>query len=90
MQRLLYKKKLMAYLFEPLTETTIQAIDRTIDNVLSDLQERGGLYQYEYNVDSRPELIDNNQVIQTIILYPTKTLEYIDLTFVIKNYAQKL
>ena len=84
------QEKLMAYLFEPLTETTIQAIDRTIDNVLSDLQERGGLYQYEYNVDSRPELIDNNQVIQTITLYPTKTLEYIDLTFVIKNYAQKL
>jgi hypothetical protein len=34
----------MAYLFEPLNDTTIQAINRTIDNVLSDLQERGGLY----------------------------------------------
>ena len=84
------QNKLMAYLFEPLNDTTIQAINRTIDNVLSDLQERGGLYQYEYVVDARPELIDNNQVIQTITLYPTKTLEYIDISFVVKNYAQTL
>lgn len=78
------------YIFEPLTQGTFDRIDSRIDGILTNFVNTNAIIQYKYELDTNPQYIDNNYIIINVQFIPTKSLEFIELRFIVKNYSQTL
>jgi phage tail sheath protein FI len=70
--------------FEQNTAATRNTFLQQVNPYLSSVQQQQGLYDYQVIMDetnNTPEVIDNNQLVGEIYLQPTKTAEFIYLTF---------
>jgi len=70
--------------FEQNTIATRNNFLLQVNPYLSSVQQRNGLYSYKVVMDesnNTPQVIDNNQLVGAIYLQPTKTAEFIYLTF---------
>jgi phage tail sheath protein FI len=70
--------------FEQNTIATRNNLLLQVNPYLSSVQQRQGLYSFRVVMDetnNTPQVIDNNQLVGAIYLQPTKTAEFIYLTF---------
>ena len=70
--------------FEQNTTTTRENFLAQVNPLLASIQQRQGLTDFKVIMDetnNTPDVIDNNQLIGAIFLKPTKTAEFISLTF---------
>jgi hypothetical protein len=73
-----------ALVFEQNTTATRNTFLLQVNPYLSSVQQRQGLYSFRVVMDesnNTPQVIDNNQLVGAIYLQPTKTAEFIYLTF---------
>jgi phage tail sheath protein FI len=88
---LIYAKKLIAsaakmLLFEPNNSNTWQRFLNTVNPILERIRQDQGIERFKVVMDSTvntPDLIDRNIMTGKIFLQPTRTAEYIDLSFII-------
>lgn len=78
------------YLFEPMIDTTFNQISNKVDSILSSMKQRNAIYDYRYELDIRPEYIDHNYLPIKIQFAPTKTLEFIEIRYIVRNYSSTL
>ena len=74
-----------AQLFELNDEITRANFVNVVEPYLSDIQSKRGLYGYLVVCDetnNTPDIIDNNEFRADIYLKPTKSINYVTLTFV--------
>ncbi len=70
--------------FEQNTIATRNSFLSQVDPYLASVQQRQGLYAFRIVMDdsnNTPDVIDRNQLVGQIYLQPTKTAEFIYLTF---------
>jgi len=90
---LIYAKKTIAsvaryLLFEPNNPNTWQRFLNTVNPILEKVRMDQGLERFKVVMDSTvntPDLIDRNIMTGKIFLQPTRTAEYIDLSFIITS-----
>jgi hypothetical protein len=90
---LIYAKKTIAsvaryLLFEPNNPQTWQRFLSTVNPILEKVRMDQGLERFKVVMDSTvntPDLIDRNIMTGKIFLQPTRTAEYIDLSFIITS-----
>ena len=78
------KKATKYFLFEPNNEFTRTRLVNTLDPIFQFAKQNQGLYDYIIVADERvntPEVIDNNELRVDILLKPTRTGEFIIVTF---------
>lgn len=88
---LIFAERLMAkmaksFIFEPTDETTWADFTRRANTILEPIRIRRGLYTYKVVMDSStntPAVINQNKMVGNIFLQPTKTAEFIEVTFTI-------
>ena len=74
-----------AQLFEVNDETTRANFVNAVEPYLRDVQAKRGLYDFVVrcnNQNNTPDIIDNNEFRADIFLKPTKSINYVTLTFV--------
>ena len=72
-------------LFEFNDEITRSSFTNAVEPYLRDVQAKRGLYDFRVICDSSnntPDIVDNNEFRADIFLKPTKTINYVTLTFV--------
>ena len=72
-------------LFEFNDENTRSSFTNAVEPYLRDVQAKRGLYDFRVICDSSnntPDIVDNNEFRADIFLKPTKTINYVTLTFV--------
>jgi hypothetical protein len=72
------------FVFEQNTAATRNNFLLQVNPYLSSVQQRNGLYSFRVIMDesnNTPTVVDNNQMVGSIYLQPTKTAEFILLTF---------
>lgn len=84
------QENMKSFLFEPMNQSTFSRISTSLTTFLSEVQARQGIIQFEFELDTRPEFIERNYLPIKIRFIPTKTLEFIEIRFVVKNYSQQL
>lgn len=70
--------------FEPNTQVTRNKFLNAVNPYLASVQQRQGLYSFSVVMDdtnNTPDVIDRNELVGSIYLQPTRTAEYIYLTF---------
>ena len=70
--------------FEPNTQVTRNKFLNSVNPYLSTVQQRQGLYSFSVVMDdtnNTPEVVDRNELVGSIYLQPTRTAEFIYLTF---------
>jgi phage tail sheath protein FI len=70
--------------FEPNTQITRNKFLNAVNPYLETVQQRQGLYSFQVVMDdsnNTPDVVDRNQLVGAIYLQPTRTAEYISLTF---------
>jgi len=70
--------------FEPNTQVTRNKFLNAVNPYLASVQQRQGLYSFSVVMDetnNTPSVIDRNELVGSIYLQPTRTAEYIYLTF---------
>lgn len=70
--------------FEQNVESTRQRFLSVVNPYLASVQERNGLYAFKVKMDesnNTPDIIDRNILVGELYLQPTKTAEFISLTF---------
>jgi len=70
--------------FEPNTQVTRNKFLNAVNPYLASVQQRQGLYSFSVimdNTNNTPDVIDRNELVGSIYLQPTRTAEYIYLTF---------
>jgi hypothetical protein len=70
--------------FEPNTQVTRNKFLNAVNPYLASVQQRQGLYSFSVIMDesnNTPNVIDRNELVGSIYLQPTRTAEYIYLTF---------
>jgi hypothetical protein len=70
--------------FEPNTQVTRNKFLNAVNPYLSTVQQRQGLYSFSVVMDdtnNTPDVVDRNELIGSIYLQPTRTAEFIYLTF---------
>jgi hypothetical protein len=70
-------------LFEQNDDTVRQEFLRLVNPILDAIKKERGLTDFRVTVSSDPSDIDNNLMVGKIFIKPTRSLEYIDLNFVI-------
>jgi hypothetical protein len=88
---LIYAKKTIAsvakyLLFEPNNPATWQKFLSTVNPILEKIRQDQGIERFKVVMDSTvntPDLIDRNIMTGKIFLQPTRSAEYIDLSFII-------
>ena len=71
-------------IFEQNVDSTRQRFLSVVNPYLASVQERSGLYAFKVVMDTTnntPDIIDRNILVGDIFIKPTKTAEYINLTF---------
>lgn len=84
------EKRMKEFLFEPMVQSTFDQISQQVTDILEDIKTRGGIVDYRFELDTRPEYIERNYLQINIWFIPTKALEFIELRFIVKNYSQQL
>jgi hypothetical protein len=70
--------------FEPNTQVTRNKFLNQVNPYLDQVQQKQGLYAFQVVMDetnNTPDVIDRNQLVGTIYLQPTRTAEFIQLSF---------
>lgn len=70
--------------FEQNVDATRQRFLSIVNPYLASIQERNGLYAFKVVMDdtnNTPDIIDRNILVGELFLQPTKTAEFISLTF---------
>jgi len=70
-------------LFEQNDEKVRQDFLDSVNPILDSIRRDRGLYDFRVTVSSDPEDLDKNQLVGKIYLKPTKSLEFIDIEFLI-------
>jgi hypothetical protein len=79
------KRSSQSQLFELNNQTTRSNFVNTVEPYLRDVQAKNGIYDYLVICDesnNTPDIIDNNEFRADIFLKPTRSINYITLTFV--------
>lgn len=82
----LIAKMAKSFIFEPTDETTWADFTRRANAILEPIRIRRGLYTYKVVMDSTTNtaaVINQNKMVGNIFLQPTKTAEFIEVTFTI-------
>ena len=91
-RRLLIRaKKLVAsasrlLVFEPANATTMTRFKQLVNPILADIQQKQGLEAFKVVMDettTTPELIDRNRLVGRIFLIPTRSAEFLDISFIV-------
>ncbi|MEN6521108.1 MAG: phage tail sheath C-terminal domain-containing protein [Armatimonadota bacterium] len=72
--------------FEPNNQATWRGLIRLINPFLGNIKSRGGFYDYRVQCDDEtntPAMIDQNQMVARVFVKPTKTAEFVELSFVL-------
>jgi len=70
--------------FEPNTQVTRNKFLNAVNPYLASVQQRQGLYSHSVVMDetnNTPDVVDRNELVGTIYIQPTRTAEFIQLTF---------
>lgn len=70
--------------FEPNTQVTRNKFLNQVNPYLESVQQRQGLYSFQVVMDetnNTPDVVDRNQLVGAIYIQPTRTAEFISLTF---------
>jgi phage tail sheath protein FI len=70
-------------LFEQNDDVVRQQFLDSINPILDSIRRDRGLYDFRVTVSSSPEDLDKNQLVGSIYIKPTRSLEFIDITFYI-------
>jgi hypothetical protein len=70
-------------LFEQNDEKVRQDFLNSVNPILDAIRRDRGLYDFRVTVSSDPADLDRNQLVGKIYLKPTKSLEFIDIEFLI-------
>jgi len=75
------------YLFESYTNSVINRYSKEVTTFLDGLVKAGGIYDYVWNVDNNPTLVDQNMVVASLAFKPVKDIEYIKVNFEVTAYS---
>lgn len=75
------------FVFEQNIEATWERWRTMVEPVLSNIKTLGGLYDYKVEVEPTADDIENNRMPVSVSVKPTKTAEFIPLTFNIMPYS---
>jgi phage tail sheath protein FI len=75
------------YVFEQNVESTWERWTTMVDPILSDIRTQGGIYDYKIEIQPTDNEVENNQMPASVSIKPTKTAEFIPLTFNIMPYT---
>jgi len=81
--RLLISAVAVRLLFEQNDDTVRQEFLRLVNPILTQIQKERGLTDFRVTVSSDPSDLDNNLLSGKIYIQPTRSLEFIDLEFII-------
>ena len=81
--RLLISAVAVRLLFEQNDDTVRQEFLRLVNPILTQIQKERGLTDFRVTVSNDPSDIDNNLLSGKIYIQPTRSLEFIDLEFII-------
>jgi hypothetical protein len=70
-------------LFEQNDDIVRQQFLDSVNPILDSIRRDRGLYDFRVTVSSSPEDLDKNQLVGSIYIKPTRSLEFIDITFYI-------
>ncbi len=70
-------------LFEQNDDVVRQQFLDSVNPILDSIRRDRGLYDFRVTVSSSPEDLDKNQLVGSIYIKPTRSLEFIDITFYI-------
>ena len=70
-------------LFEQNDAQVRQQFLDAVNPILDSIRRDRGLYDFRVTVSSSPEDLDKNQLVGSIYIKPTRSLEFIDITFYI-------
>lgn len=95
---LIYAEKLIAnmargFLFEPNDPANWSAFARQANAILEPIRQRRGLYQYTVICDestNTADLVNQNVMAGKIFLQPTKTIEYVQVSFTVNSYGVEI
>ena len=76
------------FIFEPNTQTTLDKFNSQINPILASVKAKGGLDRYKVVIDSTTTTqadINNNTIRGKIFLQPTRSIEFISLSFELTN-----
>jgi phage tail sheath protein FI len=79
------KKAVESQLFELNNQSTRANFVNIVEPYLRDVQSKGGVYDFLVICDqtnNTPDIIDNNEFRADIFLKPTRSINYVTLTFV--------
>ena len=80
------ERTLQPFIFELNNERTRSNIESILDDYMTGIQQRGGVYDFKVQCDSEnnpPRVIDNNEMNVGIYLQPTRVAEVINLSAII-------
>ena len=76
------------FIFEPNTQATLDKFNSQINPILASVKAKGGLDRYKVVIDSTTTTqadINNNTIRGKIFLQPTRSIEFISLSFELTN-----
>ncbi|MHB1000754.1 MAG: phage tail sheath C-terminal domain-containing protein [Armatimonadota bacterium] len=72
--------------FEPHNAQTWRSLVRLINPFMQSIKGRGGFYDFRVQCDEEtntPQMIDQNQLVCRVFVKPTKTAEFVELSFIL-------
>ena len=70
-------------IFEQNDATLKKQFEDLVKPILNDIKSKRGIYEYKLDIDQSPEAMDRHELNAAIHIKPTKTLEYIQISFVL-------
>ena len=75
------------FVFEQNTESTWERWKNMVEPTLTSIRDNGGIYEYKIEVDPTEADVENSRMPVSVSIKPTKTAEFIPLTFNIMPYS---
>lgn len=75
------------FVFEQNNESTWERWTTTVEPLLTMVKQNGGVYEYKISINPTDLDIENNRMPINVYIKPTKTAEFIPLTFNIMQYS---
>lgn len=76
-------KACIGFVFDPNDASMAKSLYSALDNVLRNIKQNRGIYDYKIEVDDSVEARDRLELPAAIYIKPTKLVEYIDITAVV-------
>lgn len=76
-----------SFVFEQNIDSTWDRWRTAVEPILTDCKNNGGLYEYKMRAEATASDIENNRMPVQIYIKPTKTAEFIPMTFNIMSYS---